>query len=399
MNRDHLWVAIIAGGQGTRLFPISHPARPKQFCQLDDKNTFIQAVVENFTSLGVIPRQTFIVTTDENQRELAKNQCLERGVISPNIKIFNPLLGYAGSMIKAAEEIYAIDPEAIIINTPSDQFVESDSSFCTAIEDAVMSAKAGNAAIVGVKVNDIVTAMGCGHAIYDENSPGPCFKLTGERFIEKPDRETADKLMRKGNSAVNTGINVWKAKTIIDIFANKDYVGIGTDELMEAFGDKIEVSVGTFKWRDCGTLKSLYEISKKSANRKNVRLGKGTREYNNCRHSMLYAGRDINLRVYGANEDAIIATSINEKLVIVVAKMSDSQKIKLLAEDYFSHQEILDDDFSMGARNNIVLESNVSDEAVVGFVGVNNYAVYTHREPNGEITVVVSQQLTAKTSE
>ncbi len=399
MDRKHLWVAIIAGGQGARLFPISHPARPKQFCQLNEKNTFIQAVVGNFESIGVKTQQIFIVTTDDNQRQLAKDQCLDRGVLSQNIEKFNPSLGYAGSMIKAAEAIYAMDPEAIIINTPSDQYVDPDDSFYTAIEDAVTAAKAGNAAIVGVKVNDIVTAMGCGHAIYDEeNSPGPCFKLTGERFVEKPAREKADMLMRQGNSAVNTGINVWRAELIVKAFAGKNYAGIGTDELMEELKDKLEVSVGTFKWRDCGTLKSLYEISEKSANHKNVRLGGGVLEYDNCRNSMLYAGRGMNLRIYGADGDAVIATtSINEKTIVVVAKLSDSQKIKLLAEDYYAHAEILDDDFSMGARNNTVLESNISDEVAIGFVGVNNYAVYAHREPEGKITVVVSKRLT-KTS-
>ncbi|MBR2993881.1 hypothetical protein IKF43_00610 [Candidatus Saccharibacteria bacterium] len=398
MERGHLWVAVIAGGQGTRLFPISHLERPKQFCQLDEHNSFIQAATENFKSVGIKPTQMFVVTTNDNQLQLAKDQCLERGVLSQNIKEFNPSLGYAGSMIEAAKEIYAMDPEAIIINTPSDQYVDADDSFYVAIEDAVTAAKNGKAAIVCVKVNDIVTAMGCGHAVYDENSPGPCFRLTGERFIEKPVREIADKLMRQGNSAVNTGINVWKAKLIVDTFANRDYVGIETDELMDSFGDNIEVSVGTFKWRDCGTLKSLYEISKKSANHKNVRLGGGTLEYDNCRNSLLYAGRGMNLRIYGADGDAVIATSVNEKTIVVIAKLSDSQKIKLLAEDYYDHAEILSDDFSMGARNNMVLESNISDEVVIGFVGVNKYAVYAHREPNGEITIVVSQQLTTKTS-
>lgn len=393
MNKEHLWVAIIAGGQGTRLFPISHPARPKQFCQMNEDNTFIQAVVENFKSIGVKPTQHFVVTTDDNQRQLAKDQCLPRGVISPNIVKFNSSLGYAGAMIRAAEVIYAIDPEAIIINTPSDQYVDPDESFFIAIEDAVSMAVRDYAVIIGVKVNDIVTAMGCGHAIYDESSPSPCYNLTGERFVEKPDREKADKLMRQGNSAVNTGINVWPAKLIVDKFKGKDYAGIGTDELMEELSDKLLLSVGTFEWHDCGTLKSLYEISKKSPNHKNSRLGGGTVELNKCRCSLVYAGRGINLRVSGADDDAIIATSINERPIVVIAKLSDSQKIKLLADDYFTHEEILNDDFSMGARNNVVLCSNCSDETVIGFVGVKEYAVYSHREPNGEITVVVSQQL------
>ena len=60
-ENQHIWVAIIAGGQGTRLFPISHPACPKQFCQLDENNTFIQAVIENFKLIGIKSTQIVIV--------------------------------------------------------------------------------------------------------------------------------------------------------------------------------------------------------------------------------------------------------------------------------------------------------------------------------------------------
>ena len=56
-SNSHVWLAIIAGGQGTRLFPISNPERPKQFCQLDSKNTFIQAVIEHLLP-SVLNRHT-----------------------------------------------------------------------------------------------------------------------------------------------------------------------------------------------------------------------------------------------------------------------------------------------------------------------------------------------------
>ena len=92
-NDHHLWAAIIAGGQGTRLFPISHPCRPKQFCQLNDRNTFVQATIERFTSLGVKPTQILIVVTDDNQESLAKGQCIQRGVLSQNILKVSPKLG------------------------------------------------------------------------------------------------------------------------------------------------------------------------------------------------------------------------------------------------------------------------------------------------------------------
>ena len=390
MENEHLWVAIIAGGKGTRLFPISHPDCPKQFCQLDERNTFIQAVVENFTFLGIKPTNIVVITTTDGQTELARKQCLPRGIISQNILQVSPQLGYAGSMIKATSEIYKIDPAAIIINTPADQYLVPDFEFKAAIESAVAGAKNGNSVIVGVKVNDIVTAMGCGHAIYEETN-APCFPVTG--FVEKPDRKKADEIMRQGNSACNTGINVWRADVVDRLFRGKKYRGISTNKMMEMLGD-LQVAVGYFEWHDCGTLKSLYDISRKSPNTKNASIGGGTFERMDCHRSLLYAIEGFELRVSGAEDDAVLFTSINERPIVVVAKLSDSQKIKLLAEDYLMHEEVLTDDFSMGARNNTVLRSNVSDEIIVGFVGVQNYAVYVHRKSDGNLEAVVSQQMT-----
>lgn len=398
METNHLWTAIIAGGQGTRLFPISHPNCPKQFCQLDERNTFIQAVIENFTFLGVKPTNIIVVTTNDNQTALARKQCLPRGVLSQNILQFNPSLGYAGSMIKATEQIYKLDPDAVVINTPSDQYLVPDTEFRAAIESAVAGATTGESVIVGVKVNDIVTAMGCGHVIYKE-TPAPCFPVTG--FVEKPDRKKADQIMRQGNSACNTGINVWRADIVSGIFKNRKYRGMPTDKMMSILADiDLKVAVGYFEWHDCGTLKSLYDISKKTPNHKNASLGGGVFERMDCHRSMLYAIEGFELRVSGAEDDAVLFTSINERPIVVVAKLSDSQKIKQLAEDYLKHEEILTEDFSMGARNNTVLRSNVSDETIVGFVGVENYAVYVHRKADGNLEAVVSQQLakTAKAS-
>lgn len=389
MDFQHLWVAIIAGGQGTRLFPISHPNCPKQFCQLDERNTFIQAVIENFIFLKVKPTHIVVITTNDNQTALAHEQCLPRGVISQNIFQFNPKLGYAGSMIKAAEQIYAIDPDAIIINTPADQYLVPDFEFVAAVESAVDSASRGFPTIVGVKVNDIVTAMGCGHAIYEESN-SPCFHVTG--FVEKPDRKTADQIMRQGNSACNTGINVWRADVIHNVFADKRYSGISTDRLMSQIGH-LKIAVGPFEWHDCGTLKSLYQISAKTSDYGNASLGGGTFECIDCRRSLFYAGKGMELHVSGAEDDAVIFTVINERPVVVVAKLEESQKIKKLAEDYLTHEEILTADFSMGARNNNVLRSNASGDLVVGFVGVENYAVYVRRQSDGKLSAIVSQQL------
>lgn len=385
----NLWVVVVAGGKGTRLFPISNLEKPKQFCRMNKENTFVQAVVQNFLKLGIINSHIVVVTTSESQTEHARSQLLSRGVLSQNIIQISPDLGYAGAMCEATRFISKLDPEAIIIHTPADQYIAADENFCDTIEAAVEEASNGSAVIVGVKVNDLVTAMGCGHALYEE-APSKCFDVKG--FIEKPNEELANEIMRKGNSACNTGINVWKASTLLKAIDFDAIKGLGTDQLMEKF-EKLKIAVGTFEWHDCGTLKSLYEISKKTPNHKNASLGGGEFERTDCRGSLLYADEGMLLQVTGARDDAVIFTIIDGKPIVVIAKLEESQRIKALAEDYSCHKDFLTDDFSFRARNNVILGSNMSNELAVGFVGVDHYAVHVCRKRDGSLEAIVSQQV------
>ena len=281
--------------------------------------------------------------------------------------------------------------DAIIINTPSDQYIVPDEEFEITMNIAVTAAMGYKPVIIGVKINDLNTAIGCGHAVYAEGIDAyGCHAV--ERFIEKPDISVANRIMRDGNSACNTGIAVWHANTIYSAANIGSIVGLATDELMKRLPD-LKIAVGSFEWHDCGTLKSLYDISKKTPNHKNASLGAGSFERNDCRRCLLYAAEGMELRVTGGEDDAIIFTSINERPIIVVAKMSESQRIKELAGSFKAHASLLMSDFQIAAKNNIILRSNVPN-LTVGFVGVENYAVYAHEEKDGTMTAAVSMQFT-----
>ena len=393
MEKGKVWTAIIAGGQGTRLFPLSHDECPKQFCHIDKTRTFIQATIKRFVDFGVKPKRVVVVVTNDNQLELAKEQCVPLGIISENILKIDPNYGYAGAMIKAAEFISELDENAVIINTPADQFIVSDESFIETINNALDSARSGNPTIIGVKVNDLVTFTGCGHALYDapeSEEELPTYNVKG--FAEKPEKEQALQLMREDCSACNTGINVWDTHTILS--AKVDARGLGTDELMSAlrlYAD-LKVAVGTFPWYDCGTLKSLFDISAKTPNHKNANLGKGAIERTDCRRSLFYSIDGVTLRATNIKDAAIIINNIDDHIVIAVVKLDDSQKVKQLAENYKEHKEFLTDDFSFGARNNIVMRTDYSKEIRVGFVGVDDCIVYSHKHRTGEIEIAISEQ-------
>ena len=401
----NLWVAIIAGGRGTRLFPHSHDGCPKQFCVLDDENTFIQATAKRFIALGVKSNQIIVVTTNSRQTQLANEQLTPLGIISPNIIEIMPSYGYAGSMVKAAEFIYELDDQAIIINTPSDQYIDLDDDFIDTMKLAVHSAAAGQPTIVGVKINDLVVFRGCGHAVYDADDMSLCRKVVG--FVEKPDKKTALNMMRADNSACNTGINVWRAEDVLgaidiedlDNLAQDIASGIesgetlGTDELMERLG-QLRLAIGTFAWFDCGTLKALYTISDKTPNHKNATLGKGFIERTDCRGSLFITLKGVNLWPTNVKDAAVVLNEIGGKIFVAVVALEESQLVRELAEDFQRNENILSNDYSVKARNNIVTDTNFSDDIRVGFVGVTGYIVTALKKPNGDIDISVSRSLT-----
>ncbi len=388
---DHTWVAIIAGGQGTRLFPLSHDAYPKQFCHINDNDTFIQATIKRFLKVGIKSSRIVIITTNKNQTHLAKEQCIPLGVLSLNIHQIPSYYGYAGAMVKAAELIHKITSKAIIINTPADQYIAYDENFENTIKNAIESASSGTPTIIGVKISDLVTVMGCGHAIYDPEEPvtDNCYHVKG--FVEKPKEKEAKKLMLSDTSACNTGINVWTAKSLLEAISSSeiDETGLNTDTLMQKL-ENLKLAVGEFRWYDCGTLKSLYDISTKTPNHKNANLGKGKVKRTDCRRSLFYSIEGIELRVTNIKDCAVLATVIDDRVIVAVVKLADSQRVKGLAEDYQLHKDFLTDDFSVSSRNNIIVPTNFSKEIRVGFVGVDNCIVYTHKNDDDTIEIAVS---------
>ncbi len=396
--KEHGYIVVVAGGSGTRLFPLSYPDCPKQFCQLDAENTFVQASVKRFLGVGFKPQRIIVITTNDRQTELAKEQLLRLGVLSQNICQIDSKYGYAGAMVYAADFVYKLDKEAVILNTPADQYVVADDEFKRTVLLAMENAGGGRPTIVGVKVNDIVTVMGCGHAAYDNSIESETGLREVTHFVEKPDEETADKLMREDSSACNTGVNCWKAETLLSKVQGGPRP-MDTDELMEMLCD-IDVAVGKFYWADCGTLKSLWEISKKGPNHKNVTIGeiKGSNTVirTNCRRSLFRTIPEVDLFATNVHDTAVAINEIDGKIVVVCVRFDHSQTVRTIADDFAKYRTILSEDFSVGARNNRVVATNMSELQAVGFVGVENYTVSVIKYPDGHIVVTVGCDEKAK---
>ena len=224
---EKLWAVILAGGKGQRLFPLSNPTKEKQFVWISpETGSLLQNTIRRFISIGVKSTNVVIITTCDRQTQLASDDALSLGVLSQNIYQIAPDLGYTGAMDAGTKFISRIDNSAIITNSPSDQLIEKNASFKDSMQTAIEYANKGSFVNVGVRITDLVTYMGTGHMQYDKEG-----RIT--KFIEKPDRELADKLMREGNTACNTGINVWRADRYLDAVEGENLKDMPTDKFME----------------------------------------------------------------------------------------------------------------------------------------------------------------------
>ncbi len=390
VSRQNEYLSIIAGGKGTRLFPISTPERPKPFCPLPNGKSFIQETVSRFCAAGMRSSNVVVAVTNDCQRELAKEQLLPMGVLSQNIIIMPDYYGYAGAMVKTTEFIHGLDPDAVVVNTPADQFIKDSVQFKSAINTGIESAKRSGPTIIGVKVNDLDTFVGCGHASYNFSERGKVHHVTG--FIEKPDRELANTLMRSGNTACNTGINIWKSKDLLDLIRISDleeaHTELKTNELMGLFRE-IYLHVGEFDWHDCGTLKAYYDIcDNKTPNHRNVSLG-GEIHRISCRNSLLITIPRVKLYVMGARNCAIIVGVYNNRLLISGSRLTDSQSARMMAEHYEFNRDILNYRFAWGCNNFKVVNTNVFDDLAVNVCGIDHFEVQVSKDMNDEYSVVI----------
>lgn len=381
-------LVIVAGGNGTRLFPISHPDCPKQFCRLTEDTTFIQDSCLRFEDCGIDPKRIVIVVTNDKQYQHALEQTEQLGIIEPNILLIDPKYGYAGAMVVADNYVAKHYGDPVVIHTPADQYVERGISFKEAVAQLIASA-GKTPTILGVEKSDINTIMGCGHAKFADGS-GMIRKVTG--FIEKPDRELAEHMMREGGSRVNTGICAWRPSHIPAKL--RDITGeLATDALMNGF-KSLNVILGAFRWFDCGTLDSFWGISRKTPNHQNASLeannGGKIHRYE-CRGSLFTTIPDVEIYASHVKDAAVAVNKVGDKLAICVVARSASQQVRSLAEDFDTNRGVLEHHFTLGGINNRVARTNCCEEIYGGFVGVSDYTISVIKTPESHYIVTVSK--------
>jgi len=203
-------IVIMAGGIGSRFWPMSTPECPKQFIDvMGCGKTLIQLTAERFS--GVCPPENIWVVTSGKYTEIVKEQLPQipdcNILAEPCMRNTAPCIAYVSWKIKMHH------PNANIVVTPSDQLVINTTEFQRVIKSALAFTENSDAIVtLGIKPSRPET--GYGYIAAGESIAADKEILRVEAFKEKPNKETAEKYLAKGNYLWNAGIFVWNVKTI-----------------------------------------------------------------------------------------------------------------------------------------------------------------------------------------
>lgn len=210
-----MYVVILAGGSGTRFWPLSRKSRPKQLISVLDGPTMLQRTVERV--LPMRPKRILVVTNrlqaDETEQQLARYRSLAAidVIAEPLGRNTAPAVGLAAAIIAAH------DPEGVMTVLPADHYIRDDEGLRTALQAAAATARNGWLVTLGIVPTAPETGYGYLEADMQLRGSGP-FPVT--RFVEKPDRATALGYLESGNYFWNSGMFVWRADTILSEMAS-----------------------------------------------------------------------------------------------------------------------------------------------------------------------------------
>lgn len=349
MNENN-YLVILAGGAGSRFWPISSEELPKQFLDiLGCGRTLIQLTLERFNDL--IPKENVWVVTAEKYREIVMEQLPE--IPSGNILCEPCRRNTAPCICYVSWKIKKLNTKANIVVSPSDHLVVDIQAFQSAIDDSLSFAAETDAVVtLGLKPTRPETGYGYIKAdlTYSSSRKHNIFRV--DEFKEKPTLEIAKEYIQSPNYLWNSGIFIWNVNTIINAFrvyepeVSSIFEGLmpyyGTDKeqnkIDESYpqcknisvdyailekAEEIFVFPASFSWSDLGTWNSLREQSDMDKYG-NVCIGDNIKLYDT-----------YNTIVHTCNKKEVIVEGLDGYVVaekegkLLVCRLSEEQRIKL----------------------------------------------------------------------
>jgi len=208
-KNNRFYPVILAGGRGTRFWPLSRKRRAKQLLALDGKQTMIQQTVQRLLPLAA-PNHFWIITNEELQAAIARQvpRLPKKQIIAEPVgKNTAPAIGLAAFLL------HRLDPRATIGLFPSDHVIGDVKTYRGVIQRGTEIASAGNNIVVlGIRP----TRPETGYGYIESGAPLEMEVLRVRRFTEKPDVEHATQFVSAGNYFWNSGMFLWSALTLVN---------------------------------------------------------------------------------------------------------------------------------------------------------------------------------------
>ena len=350
---NNRYVLIMAGGVGSRFWPLSRLEKPKQFLDILEKGeTLIQQTFRRFK--GICPEENIFVVTSAAHKELVISQLgidPKRVLAEPFRRNTAPCIAYG------TFRIHNENPDAVIAVTPADHLIEKEEEFVEVMHTAFDFAEKNPVLLtLGIKPDRPETGYGYIQANEKKAVSGYKRLLKVKTFTEKPNIELAKVFLESGDFFWNSGIFIWSAGSILssfekhlpdiysafddgkksfgtkkeDAFVAQTYascVSISIDYGIMEKADNVYVLCSDVGWSDLGTWSSLYEHSVIDGRGNSIIRGK-VFSYDN-------RGNIINIpenkvAVIQGMEDYII---VNEEDVLLIVKKDNEQSIKHYLDD------------------------------------------------------------------
>lgn len=346
------YCVIMAGGIGSRFWPLSRTSRPKQFLDiLNIGKTFLQDTFDRFK--GICPVENIYIVTNKDYKDIVLEQLpeisQEQVLLEPQRKNTAPCIAYANYTILKR------NPKANIVVAPSDHLITNTEEFKNIIIKGLEFVAKNDALLtIGIKPQRPETGYGYIQVNKDEKVEGKLFKV--KTFTEKPDIKMAKVFYESGEFYWNSGIFIWNVKTICEAFETylqevdvlfkeafkffstykEDYAistvyaeckNISIDYGVMEKANNVFVICADFGWSDVGTWGSLFENLPKN-NENNVFKGDNIVVYN-TENTIINVPNNKLVVINGLSDFIVVDT--NDSLLI--CKKSDEQQLRQIVND------------------------------------------------------------------